>query len=146
MKTNPKPTTRYNTITMKAFCRASRSTHVPFYQSCKILSLFTSCVLPLLFALLSISRSVDSFTTPVRNNLLEKNMVQPQHPSSLLQSGRPGSTIASATHQASEGHQICELPGDPSLILTTNVDLGSTKMDVMKGETCQHLLRKRTSD
>lgn len=26
------------------------------------------------------------------------------------------------------------LPGDPSLILTTNVDLGDKKMDIMKGE------------
>jgi hypothetical protein len=31
-------------------------------------------------------------------------------------------------------HPFCQLPGDPSLILTTNVDLGSAKLDVMKGE------------
>jgi hypothetical protein len=30
-------------------------------------------------------------------------------------------------------HPFCQLPGDPSLILTTNVDLGSAKLDVMKG-------------
>ena len=31
-------------------------------------------------------------------------------------------------------HPFCELPGDPSLILTTNVDLGAKKLDVMKGK------------
>jgi hypothetical protein len=31
-------------------------------------------------------------------------------------------------------HPFCQLPGDPSLILTTNVDLGSAKLDIMKGE------------
>jgi len=36
---------------------------------------------------------------------------------------------------AEEGsHPFCRLPGDPSLILTTNVDLGGKKMDVMKGK------------
>jgi hypothetical protein len=30
-------------------------------------------------------------------------------------------------------HPFCQLPGDPSLILTTNVDLGSAKLDIMKG-------------
>ena len=30
-------------------------------------------------------------------------------------------------------HPFCQLPGDPSLIITTNVDLGSAKLDVMKG-------------
>lgn len=29
-------------------------------------------------------------------------------------------------------HPFCQLPGDPSLILTTNVDLGDKKLDVMK--------------
>ena len=31
-------------------------------------------------------------------------------------------------------HPFCDLPGDPSLMLTTNVDLGAKKMDVMKGK------------
>jgi hypothetical protein len=30
-------------------------------------------------------------------------------------------------------HPNCLLPGDPSLILTTNVDLGAQKMEIMKG-------------
>lgn len=33
---------------------------------------------------------------------------------------------------ASEPHPFCQLPGDPSLILTTNVDLGDKKMEIMK--------------
>ena len=31
------------------------------------------------------------------------------------------------------GINICDLPGDPSLILTTNVDLGDKKLEIMKG-------------
>mmetsp|Transcript_17650 Transcript_17650/g.29983 ORF Transcript_17650/g.29983 Transcript_17650/m.29983 type:complete len:103 (+) Transcript_17650:21-329(+) len=34
----------------------------------------------------------------------------------------------SANHE----HPFCSLPGDPSLILTTNVDLGDKKMEIMK--------------
>jgi hypothetical protein len=30
-------------------------------------------------------------------------------------------------------HPFCQLPGDPSLILTTNVDLGDNKLPLMKG-------------
>ena len=33
-----------------------------------------------------------------------------------------------------EHHPFCDLPGDPSLILTTNVDLGDKKMAIMKCE------------
>jgi hypothetical protein len=29
-------------------------------------------------------------------------------------------------------HPFCDLPGDPSLILTTNVDLGDKKIQIMK--------------
>lgn len=36
-------------------------------------------------------------------------------------------TSSAATH-----HPFCDLPGDPSLILTTNVDLGDKKMEIMK--------------
>jgi hypothetical protein len=38
----------------------------------------------------------------------------------------------SATSMATQ-HPFCTLPGDPSLILTTNIDLGDKKMDNMKG-------------
>jgi hypothetical protein len=31
------------------------------------------------------------------------------------------------------GSNICDLPGDPSLILTTNVNLGDKKLEIMKG-------------
>jgi hypothetical protein len=31
-----------------------------------------------------------------------------------------------------EHHPHCDLPGDPSLILTTNVDLGDKKGDILK--------------
>lgn len=29
-------------------------------------------------------------------------------------------------------HPFCDLPGDPSLILTTNIDLGDKKLEIMK--------------
>ena len=31
-------------------------------------------------------------------------------------------------------HPFAMLPGDPSLILTTNVDLGEKKLEIMKGK------------
>jgi hypothetical protein len=118
---------------------ATTSTNLSFYQRSRTLSIFSACILPLLFICLSVSRSVDAFTKPFRNNLVSVNMVQPQQHSSLLYSGKPNPTInsASASLPVNGEHQtsICELPGDPSLILTTNVDLGSTKIDVMKGKT-----------
>lgn len=35
---------------------------------------------------------------------------------------------------SSQNHPFCSLPGDPSLMLTTNVDLGDKKLDIIKGE------------
>ena len=37
---------------------------------------------------------------------------------------------------------MCDLPGDPSLILTTNVDLGDKKMEIMKA--CSKAIEKAT--
>jgi len=41
----------------------------------------------------------------------------------------------SATSQSDPPPHLpfCDLPGDPSLILTTNVDLGDKKLEIMKG-------------
>lgn len=39
-----------------------------------------------------------------------------------------------ATGDTSAPHPFCLLPGDPSLMLTTNVDLGAKKLEVMKGK------------
>lgn len=39
-------------------------------------------------------------------------------------------------------HPFCSLPGDPSLILTTNVDLGDKKMEIMKA--CSKAIAKHT--
>jgi phenylpyruvate tautomerase len=39
-------------------------------------------------------------------------------------------------------HPFCNLPGDPSLILTTNVDLGDKKMEIMKA--CSKAIAKHT--
>lgn len=39
-------------------------------------------------------------------------------------------------------HPFSLLPGDPSLILTTNIDLGSKKMDIMKA--CSKAIAKHT--
>ena len=38
---------------------------------------------------------------------------------------------------AAAPHPFCSLPGDPSLILTTNIDLGSNKNDIMEGKNCR---------
>jgi hypothetical protein len=34
----------------------------------------------------------------------------------------------------------CDLPGDPSLILTTNMDLGPNKLKIMKGKSFETML------
>mmetsp|Transcript_14087 Transcript_14087/g.32615 ORF Transcript_14087/g.32615 Transcript_14087/m.32615 type:complete len:165 (-) Transcript_14087:1339-1833(-) len=39
-------------------------------------------------------------------------------------------------------HPFCTLPGDPSLILTTNVDLGDKKLEIMKA--CSKAIAKNT--
>jgi hypothetical protein len=43
-------------------------------------------------------------------------------------------SLAMDPSSSNESHPFCLLPGDPSLILTTNVDLGDKKMEIMKGE------------
>ena len=55
--------------------------------------------------------------------------------SSLTMSSSSDSTTPSAA--AKLHHPFCDLPGDPSLILTTNVDLGAKKLDIMKGKKTQ---------
>lgn len=52
---------------------------------------------------------------------------------SFAQANRLQSGSLSTMESQQPDHPFCQLPGDPSLILTTNVDLGSAKMDVMKG-------------
>jgi len=39
---------------------------------------------------------------------------------------------ASSSSSSTTEHPFCKLPGDPSLILTTNCDLGDKKMEIMK--------------
>ena len=41
-------------------------------------------------------------------------------------------TVVSKMASVDPGINFCDLPGDPSLILTTNVDLGDKKMEIMK--------------
>jgi hypothetical protein len=45
----------------------------------------------------------------------------------ILSGRRPKSAM-------SAHHPFCDLPGDPSLILTTNIDLGDKKIEIMKGQ------------
>lgn len=56
---------------------------------------------------------------------------------SLTAFGTPISKHSAATvleMSSTEGsHPFCSLPGDPGLILTTNVDLGDKKLEIMKG-------------
>lgn len=42
---------------------------------------------------------------------------------------------------ATPHHPFCDLPGDPSLILTTNVDLGAKKLEIMKGKKSKKTLK-----
>ena len=117
-----------------------RSTQPSLYQSKSFLALVSARIPLLLFVFFSVFKSANAFTTHLRFNALHlfvENMEQQQKPSLLhFDKPRVTSVSASTTLQVHEGHHIsaCELPGDPSLILTTNVNLGATKMDVMKGK------------
>ena len=121
-------------------CCMIRSTQPSLYQSKSILVLVSARILLLLFVFSSVFKSADAFTTHLRFNpfhLFVESMDQQQKPSLLhFDKPRVTSVSASTTLQVHEGHHIsaCELPGDPSLILTTNVNLGATKIDVMKGK------------
>ena len=41
-------------------------------------------------------------------------------------------SATSKSTMSTSSHPFCDLPGDPSLILTTNVDLGDSKLQIMK--------------
>ena len=44
-----------------------------------------------------------------------------------------GSTRTTNEESSLPVHPFCKLPGDPSLLLTTNVNFGSKKVELMKG-------------
>jgi hypothetical protein len=106
---------------------ANKSTQASFHHRSRILPQRISRIPSLLAFLVffSVSKPVNSFTTNNHVGRTFDNMVQEQQ-SSLYQSDRQ---IQEENHES-----VCELPGDPSLILTTNVDLGSMKMDIMKSK------------
>ncbi len=104
---------------------ATRSTQSSFHLSNNKISLYPAF---LFFVLFGVSKSVNSFSAPTQYTHVSRifeNMAQRQQ-TSLYQSKLPS--------RKDEHSSVCELPGDPSLILTTNVDLGSMKMDIMKGK------------
>jgi hypothetical protein len=63
------------------------------------------------------------------NTVLAPNMSM-QHESE--EGGAPKGEVPQH-NSAPQPHPFSSLPGDPSLILTTNVDLGSKKTEIMKG-------------
>jgi hypothetical protein len=73
--------------------------------------------------------------TPFQNDQIRKSMVQYEQFNLDKSSDRIASESAKLSVREDHDVSICDLPGDPSLLLTTNVDLGSTKIDVMKGTT-----------
>lgn len=85
-------------------------------------------------------KSVNSFSAPlpyiIFNNIryIGKNFYNMVQQHSNGQSSTTMSSSASSRMTGEHHYSACELPGDPSLILTTNVDLGDTKMHVMKGK------------
>ena len=108
----------------------AHSTSPSFYQGTSLWFF----VLSLVFI---VSSPVESFTfTRTKSQRIDMVQQKLQH-SASIQVNTPSTptTSLSAELSANSVHHnlICDLPGDPSLILTTNVDLGSTKIDVMKG-------------
>ena len=62
-------------------------------------------------------------------------------PLSVIRRFAARSKKMSATTQPHH-HPFCDLPGDPSLLLTTNVDLGDQKLAIMKA--CSKAIAKHT--
>ena len=59
---------------------------------------------------------------------------QQQQQHSLIVVQQMSAHVNTDQQSTPEHHPFCDLPGDPSLILTTNVDLGDKKMAIMKCE------------
>lgn len=76
--------------------------------------------LPLILIILLVSRS--------------SAFVQQQQHSSSTSITEMSEEKPDQQQHATPHHPFCDLPGDPSLILTTNVDLGDKKMEIMKSE------------
>lgn len=72
-------------------------------------------VVLLLFAILPITTAFKSTALLSRRNTIQSSLIQSM--SLPYESGQ---------------HPHCDLPGDPSLILHTNVDLGANKGDILK--------------
>jgi hypothetical protein len=93
---------------------------------------FASTLLNILILLIlstSAFQSVNCFTI---SSIPFKSTTTMQDQQSSLSFDQLGSLNAVSTSSSTNG-SVCDLPGDPSLILTTNVDLGTNKLDIMKG-------------
>ena len=104
-----------------------------------------------LFVILFTATVAESFIVPVQTNKLASSSLSPASTSNKSRRGTQHywhttttatttttSAAAQPDNMASSSsdnvpHPFCQLPGDPSLILTTNVDLGDKKMEIMKG-------------
>mmetsp|Transcript_10763 Transcript_10763/g.15849 ORF Transcript_10763/g.15849 Transcript_10763/m.15849 type:complete len:175 (-) Transcript_10763:26-550(-) len=72
-------------------------------------------------------RSWFSFHIPL---ILVVVAIVPTFSFSIISRRPTAGTLRMSSQQ--EHHPFCDLPGDPSLILTTNIDLGEEKMEIMK--------------
>lgn len=103
----------------RSFLRRKRRTTMKTLQY--TLSLLITLVVVLTFSLVEafIDPHVSSRSTSTSSSMTMSSS-----------SSDPTTPSAAATPR----HPFCDLPGDPSLILTTNVDLGAKKLDIMKGK------------
>jgi hypothetical protein len=78
--------------------------------------------------------SVHSFTATIAKVTAQNNKRKSELVQSKSTYSQAAFTVMSSTcPPGTNGIPYRDLPGDPSLILTTNVDLGAAKVDVMKG-------------
>jgi hypothetical protein len=97
------------------------------------ISTATTIVLLLVSSFLLLISPVDGFIAPHHSNQhlsTSDSIEMSMDSSSSKEQQRQDDALGSAPPR----HPFCDLPGDPSLILTTNVDLGSKKLDIMKGK------------
>jgi hypothetical protein len=80
-------------------------------------------------ASLFISLAASAFVSPASSATATATATATAHSQAISSSSTTSHAMSASAH-----HPFCDLPGDPSLILTTNVDLGDKKMGIMKGE------------
>ncbi|KAL7549385.1 hypothetical protein ACHAWF_012655 [Thalassiosira exigua] len=93
----------------------------------------TRLILPAL-SILSLASPASSFFSSSAAPLAvsSRRSAAPHLASKIMSSSSSSGETPQSADAAAQRHPHCDLPGDPSLILTTNVDLGDDKGEILK--------------